>query len=106
MPVTVTCKPVARVTVIPERPIVTPDGSVLVQLRGRDGETIRIDRTESSNGALSMRSTAGPGDFATVRIRLDRAKWDGQATSAEVKVVLESPAGETVRIPVQIRADD
>jgi hypothetical protein len=79
---------------------------VLVQLRGRDGEAIRVNRLESSNVALMMRSTAGPGDFATVRIRLDKTKWDSQATFAEVKVVLGSPAGETVTIPVQIRAED
>jgi hypothetical protein len=106
VPITVTCKQAMRVTAVPERPTLTPGGSVLVQLRGRDGEVIRIDRVESSNVALTTRDTAGPGTFATVRIRLDRAKWDSQAASAEVKVYLANPAGETVTIPVQIRAED
>jgi uncharacterized protein DUF1573 len=106
VPITVTCKPVARVTVVPERPTVTPDGSVLIQLRSRDGKAIVIDRVESSNVALTMRETAGPGNFATVRIRLDKAKWDREIASAEVKVLLRSPNGETVTIPVHIRPED
>jgi hypothetical protein len=106
VPITVTCKQAMRVTAVPEQPTLTPGGSVLIQLRGRDGEAIRIDHVGSSTAMFAVRDTAGPGNFATVRIRLDRAKWDGQTASAEVKVYLASPAGETVTIPVQIRAED
>ena len=70
VPITVTCKQAMRVTAVPERPAVMPGSSVLVQLRGRDGEVIRIDHVESSNVMLAVRNTAGPGNFATVRIRL------------------------------------
>jgi hypothetical protein len=106
VPITVTCKQAMRVTAVPERPAVAPGGSVLIQLRGHDCETIRINRVESSNVALMTRDSAGPGNFATVRIRLDGAKWDGQSVSAEVKVYLANPVGETVTIPVQIRAEN
>ena len=63
VPITVTCKQAMRVTAAVQRPAVMPGSSVLVQLRGRDGEVIRIDHVEPSNVMLAVRDTAGRGNF-------------------------------------------
>ena len=49
---------------------------------------------------------AGPGSLTTLRIGLDKAKWDGQPVSTEVKIHFAEPAGEVTTIPVLIRLDD
>ena len=91
VPVTVNRKPAAKVTAVPAR-VTLAGGSVLVQLRGADAP-IQIERIEAGHPALTARWAPGPGSFATLRIGIDRSKWDGRELESEVKVWLVAPVG-------------
>jgi hypothetical protein len=106
VPITVTRKSTARMSAVPERPIISAGGSVLVQLRGRNQEPIQIERLETSHPALTTRWAAGPGSFATLRIGIDKSKWDGRPFSTSVTVHCLQPGGETISIPISVRSDD
>ena len=81
-------------------------GTALVQIRSANDDALRIDSIETSLPALTSRWAAGPGNRATVRIGLDRAKWDGRPSDGEVRVRLSAPAPETLVIPVSVRRDE
>jgi hypothetical protein len=104
VPVTVDHQPKRRVTALPNRATLVAGGSAVVQLRG--DEPVLVAEVLGNVPALTCRWAAGPGERATVRIGLDRARWDGKPFTAEVRVRLKAQAGETVVIPVSVRADD
>jgi hypothetical protein len=106
VPITVTRKTPARVAAYPARPTLTANASVLVQLRGKDGETVRVKHVEAGHPGLTARWTEGPGESSTLRIGLDKTRWDGQGLTSEVRVRLAAPACETLTIPVTVRIDD
>jgi len=106
IPVTIIREPKARVSASPARATLVAGGSAIVQLRAADGTAVRVDTMEVGVPALSCRWAAGPGDRATVRIGLDRAKWDGHPFTSEVRLRLSAPAGESIVIPVAVRAED
>jgi hypothetical protein len=91
------------VTASPAR-VTLAGGSALVQLRDAEGGPVQVEAVEASPPALTCRWAAGPGQFATVRISLDRARWDGIALAGEVRVKLREPAG-TVVIPASVRPE-
>lgn len=104
LPVTIDREPKRRVTALPNRATLVAGGSAVVQLRA--DEPVQVAEVVGSVPALTCRWAAGPGDRATVRIGLDRAHWDGKPFTAEVRVRLKTPAGETVVIPVSVRAEE
>jgi hypothetical protein len=104
LPVTVNREPKRRVTATPARATLVAGGSALVQLRAADGSPVQVATIEASEPALACRWAAGPGDRTTVRISLDRSKWDGRPFSGEVRVRLTSD--ETLNIPVSVRKDE
>lgn len=106
IPVTIIREPKARVSVSPARATLVAGGSAIVQLRAVVGTAVRVDAIETGAAALSCRWAAGPGDRATVRVSLDRTKWDGQPFTSEVQIRLSAPAGELIVIPVAVRAAD
>jgi hypothetical protein len=106
LPVTIIREPKRKVTASPARLTLVAGGSAVVQLRGADGQAVQVEAIEASVPALTGRWAAGPGNFATVRVRLDRAQWRGEMLTGEVRVRLREPAGETIVIPVLVRAGD
>ncbi len=106
VPITLHRRSAARVAALPARVILTPDASVLVQIRGRESEPIRIEAIESSHRAVATRWAPGPGSFATIRVSLDRSQWDNAAGTGELRVRLASPPGESLVVPVLIRTED
>jgi hypothetical protein len=104
LPVTIDRQPRRRVTALPARVTLVTGGSTLVQLKA--DEPVRVEAIEASTPALTCRWTPGPGDRATVRIGLDRSKWDGQPFNGELRVRLKAPSGETIPIPVSVRAEE
>jgi hypothetical protein len=101
LPVTIDRKPKTAVTALPNRATLVAGSSAIVQLRAE--KPVEVQAIEASVPVLTCRWAAGPGDRATVRIGLDRAKWDGRPFTAEVRVQLKAPAGESVVIPVSVR---
>jgi hypothetical protein len=106
VPVTIYKTAKRRVTALPSRATLVAGGSAVVQLRGADGQPVQVEAIESDLPVLTTRWAAGPGDLATVRVGLDRAKWRGEALTGEVRVRLREPAGEVVVIPVAVRAGE
>ncbi len=104
LPVMIDREPKRRVTALPNRATLVAGGSAVVQLRA--DEPMQVESAGTSTPVLTCRWAAGPGDRATVRIGLDRTKWDGKPFTAEVRVRLKAPAGEMVVIPVSVRADE
>ena len=77
----------------------------MVQLHA-ENEPVRVESAKGSVPALTCRWAAGPAERSTLRIALDRGKWDGRPFNAEVRVHLQTPAGEWVIIPVSVRSEE
>jgi hypothetical protein len=105
LPVTIDRTPKRRVTALPNRATLVAGGSATAQLRA-ESEAVLVESVETSSPALTCRWAAGPSDRSTVRIGLDRSKWDGRPFNGEVRVRIKTPADETITIPVSIRNDD
>lgn len=97
VPVTIVRAPRQPLTASPARVTLVAGASALVQLRDATGASVRIESAEPSHAAVTCRWAPGPGQFATLRIGLDRAKWDGGDLSAEVRVKAN---GQSLTIPV------
>lgn len=106
VPVSVHRRGESRFLAVPARVVVTPSGSVLVQIRSADHEPVKIGELKAEHPALTTRWASGPGAFATIRIGLDKSKWDGQPIASEVTATLSGARGEVVRIPVSVRAEE
>jgi hypothetical protein len=106
LPVTIDRTPKRAVIASPNRVTVVPGGTALIQLRSGGGEPVQVETVESSSPALTCHWAAGPGDRATARIALDRAKWDGRPFSGEMRVRFKSPTGDSVIVPVSVRPDE
>jgi hypothetical protein len=97
LPVTIVRESRQPLTATPARVTLVAGASALVQLRDATGRAVQIESVEPSHPALTCRWAAGPGNFATLRIGLDRSKWAGGDLSAEVRV---KGNGQTLTIPV------
>jgi hypothetical protein len=106
LPVTIDRTPREQVRALPNRATLVAGGSAIVQLHPAASELVKIASAEPSVPALTCRWALGPGSAATIRIGLDRRKWDGKPLTAEIRVRLAAPANETMIIPVSVRADE
>lgn len=106
VPVTVHRQAATRFTAVPAKPVVTPGGSTLVQLRGPEGETVAVEGWQCDQPVIAVRTAPGPGSFATMRISLDKSRWDGRPFTTEVRVRMNTPQKDSVAIPVTVRAEE
>jgi hypothetical protein len=74
----------------------------IVLLSATDEGRVRIERVESDHPAVDCRWAQGPGQQATLKIRVDRKQISGDRLRAAVHVRLSQPA-ETITIPVHCR---
>jgi hypothetical protein len=105
VPLTLTKRARTRVRAAPAVvtfPTVGPDAlpERLVRLAASDGGPVAVEAAEADHPALSCRWEKGPGDAATLLLRLDRARLDGGALQATVRVRLGGPKAEVLAIPV------
>ncbi|HTK78085.1 MAG TPA: DUF1573 domain-containing protein [Gemmataceae bacterium] len=103
LPVTIVREPRQILTASPARVTLVAGGSALVQLRDATGASVQVESAEPSHAALTARWATGPVHFATLRIALDRTRWDGRDLSAEVRVKAN---GQTLTIPVAVGAKE
>jgi hypothetical protein len=82
-------------------PTVGPDAlsEQRVRLAANDGGAVAVVAAESDHPALSCRWEKGPGDAATLLLRLDRARLSGPM-QATVRVRLGGPGAEVLAVPV------
>lgn len=72
--------------------------SSLVLIRDRDGQAVEIEKVECDDPALTARFADGAHPTATVRISVDKGK--NPAQSSTLRVLIRSPAHQTLTIPV------
>jgi hypothetical protein len=72
----------------------------IVLLSAAEDAPVRIDRVESDHPAIDCRWATGPGNRATLKIRVDRQQIPGDRLRAAVRVHLSRPTAETITIPV------
>ena len=106
LPVTIDRERQRQITALPGHVTLVAGGSAVVQLRAASGEPVLVETVEASVPTLTCRWAAGPGDRATLRIGLDRTKWDGKPFTGDVRVRLRAPAAEPVVITASVRAEE
>ena len=104
VPVTVVRKPRHAVRASPEAITLEAEGSRplpsrLVLLRG-SGAAVVVEKVEADDPAVRCRWAAGPGQDATLRVEVDRARVGPGGLHAAVRVRLGGPRPETVTVPV------
>lgn len=100
VPVTLVTPAKHRVTASPSS-VAISSGSVLVQLRDREGQVVVVERVEAP-ASLAAKWASGPGPLATLRINRVALAWDRRAVVSELRVHLREPAGEVVNIPIEL----
>ena len=75
--------------------------STLVQVRSPARGTLRVEAAECDHPAVAVKFAASSGLVGTLRVVVDRAKADGRAGEAVVRVRFAEPAGATLTLPVQ-----
>jgi len=105
IPVTIVKRPRQTVSASPDAvslstAVSEPIPSRVVLLRSAEDQAVVVERVECDSAAVSCETAAGPGLRATLKIQIDRAKVNGDALQASVRVVMRQPAGQTVTVPV------
>jgi hypothetical protein len=105
VPVTVTKKQHFSISATPESVTLTaakgqPLPSTLVRLHGPEDETIQIERVEADHPAIHCTWATGPNNMATVKIALDRSKFDDGVVQSAVHIFITKPSVQTLTIPV------
>jgi hypothetical protein len=72
--------------------------STLIRLRARDDQAVVIEKATADDPAVTCTWAAGPGTYATLRIRVNATR----SLETIVRVQLREPVRETLTIPVQI----
>jgi hypothetical protein len=105
VPFTIVKRTRRSVSVSPDS--VTLSGSVgqplpsrIVLLSAADDREVKIERVESGHAAIDCRWAQGPGHRATLKIRVDHRRINGDSLISTVRVHLSQPAGETITVPV------
>ncbi|MBI3821847.1 MAG: DUF1573 domain-containing protein [Planctomycetes bacterium] len=92
----------AEVSASPDKVEIRGAGSQLVRLRALGDKAIRVGSAEADQPGITCTWAAGPGNDATLRIRVDPAK--AASGNAVVRVQLIEPA-MVLAIPVVLRQD-
>ncbi|HZT82311.1 MAG TPA: DUF1573 domain-containing protein [Gemmataceae bacterium] len=105
VPVTVFKRSKQQVTAVPPAVSVTapagqPVPSRIIRLRDNDNQPVVVEGVTSDHPAVSCQWAGGPGNSATLRVTVDRARVPGGTLRANVRVQTAAPARETITIPV------
>lgn len=90
----------APASVVLSEPADQPLPSRIVLLSAVDDRKVHIEHIESDHPAISCHWAQGPGQQATLKIRVDRQQIPGDRLRAAVHVHLSQPSAETITIPV------
>lgn len=99
VPVTLTAVGRQRLSAAPSSLQLQAPNPGLVQVRDRDDRPVIVDQVEV-HGPLTVRAVSGPGRLATVKVSIDKSKWDGQPTQGSVTL---HALGEALTIAVDVR---
>lgn len=105
VPITLTKAQKMEVTATPTHVELIGNGSQLVRLRRRGDQPLRIEKVELSHPAIACTWAAGPGNDATLKIRLKSDALDQSQVEVNVRVLLAEPAGVALTLPVRVRRE-
>jgi hypothetical protein len=77
-----------------------PVTSALVRLRPAEGHKVAIESAEADDPGVTCTWAAGPGDGATLKIRVDARRLDLRDGPRMVRVRLSEPPNEVLTVPV------
>lgn len=106
VPVTIVKRPDQRLTVAPSEVTLTalpgvPPPSRIVQLRDSQQQPVIIERITAEDPAIVCKWSEGPGNHATIRIQVDRARIMGNELTSTVRIEVSQPVRETITLPVK-----
>lgn len=109
VPVTVVRRARQHVAAVPaavtwQAPAGEPLPARLVLVRGADDRPVQVERVEADDPALVCQWAPGPGNQATVKLRVDRSRMTGDSLQGVVRVQVSQPERQTLTIPVTVRA--
>jgi uncharacterized protein DUF1573 len=105
VPVTIVKQSRQRLSALPREVNLTaapgqPLPARIVQLRDPQDQPILIESVTADDPAVTCRWAPGPGNAATLRIQVDRARLHGDRLQSAVHVHTRTPQGESITIPV------
>jgi hypothetical protein len=105
VPVTIVKRSRQRLSAAPREVTLTaapgqPLPARIVQLRDPQDQPVLIEAVTADDPAVTCRWAPGPGNAATLRIQVDRARLHGETFQSAVHVRTRSPQGESITIPV------
>lgn len=93
--------PVARVRTTAAQPV----GTQVVRLRPAGSARVVIEAIESDDPGITCTWAAGPGEGATLRLRVDARRLASGPGGRTVRVLLAEPGRDTIRVPIVVVRD-
>jgi hypothetical protein len=73
-------------------------------LRPADG-AVAVERVEADDPAVVCTWAAGPGECATLKVAIDRAKLPAEGLRSAIHVHISKPLSETITVPVSCHVE-
>jgi hypothetical protein len=110
LPITASRGSKAEITVTPPQVRVRasasePLSATLVRLRPPEGQKIAIESVDANDPGVTCTWAAGPGDGATLKVRVDRRQLDARDGPRSVQVRLLGQSGQMLTIPVLVERE-
>lgn len=77
--------------------------SRLLLIRASENEAVTIDRIEAEHPAITCRWAKGPGNFATVRVQIEKDRLQGNELKSTIYIHVSHPVRDVLSIPVKCR---
>jgi hypothetical protein len=108
VPVTVIKRSHQRLAVLPAQVSVTaaPGQEVpsrLLRVQDSQGQDVVIAGVTADHPAVVCQWARGPGPAATVKVNIDRRRFQGPALEATVQIRISQPVPQTLTVPVRIQ---
>jgi hypothetical protein len=105
VPITVVKQALRRVTALPSTLTIAagraqPLPSSIVILRDALEKPVRIDSIAADSQALTCRWANGPGNQVTVRVVVDKSRFEGDSLDSQITIKLAGPLSELIVVPV------
>jgi hypothetical protein len=105
VPVTVVKRPPHQVRPLPDAVTVAaaagqPVPSRIVLLSAPGEEAVGVERVEADDPAIECQWAPGPGNRATLKVRIDRGRVAGDTLRGTIRVHLSHPEPQTLVLPV------
>jgi hypothetical protein len=77
-------------------------GPRLVRLADHQGRGVVVESVQSDDPAVACPWAPGPENQATLKMELDRSRWNGEGLDTQVRVQMSRPVREILTIRVRV----